>query len=274
MTRKEIKAEARGFLKGQWGKMTGMFIVYALISYAAVILFMLVGILTGSKAESLQESPLYLGSTMVAYVFQCMLMLGYTTIMLKVASGRSWGIKDLFSNARYTLKVFGMLLLMTVYVCLWSCLFIIPGIVKAISYSMALYILAEDPTKGINQCITESKEMMKGNKRRLLGLVFSFFGWILLGVIGVYVLLFVAALGPTALGDLGGVIAMMGIWSVIVIVMLVLEIVLMIYIETSRAVFYYEISGANNSYNSNDNLTMDQIKNQVELGDDWSNDFQ
>ncbi len=117
MTRKEIRAEARGFLKGQWGKASAMLFVYSLISYAAVMIFLLIGVITGSSVETLQESPLYFGSNIIAYIFQCMLMIGYATVILKIASGRSWGFKDLFSNARYTLKVFGMLMLMTVYVC-------------------------------------------------------------------------------------------------------------------------------------------------------------
>ena len=271
MTSKEIKAEARGFLKGQWVKASVMFLVYTLIASAAVMICSVIGIVTGSAtAETISESPLYFAGSILGYVFQAMLMIGYASIILKIASGRSWEFGDLFKSARYTFKTLGLVLLMTVYIMLWTCLFIIPGIVKAFSYSMALYILAEDPTKGINQCITESKEMMKGNKRKLFGLVLSFFGWMLLAVIVIYVVILIVAFAAASLGELVGIIAFILVLLVSCVAMVVLELPFLVYIEVSRAVFYYDISG---NGGTNNNLTDEQIQNSVELGDAWQDDF-
>ena len=55
--------------------------------------------------------------------------------------------------------------------------------IAAIRYSQAVYILADDPTKGIRQCMDESKEMMKGNKLKYFCLCLSFIGWALLSSI-------------------------------------------------------------------------------------------
>jgi len=68
---------------------------------------------------------------------------------------------------------------------LWTFCFIIPGIIAAIRYSQAFYILAQDSSKGVMQCIEESKWMMRGNKWKLFCLVLSFFGWALLAAIPV-----------------------------------------------------------------------------------------
>lgn len=59
-------------------------------------------------------------------------------------------------------------------------LFIIPGIVFALRYSMADYLLATRPELGPVEALRESRRLMKGNKGRLFYLDLSFFGWTLL----------------------------------------------------------------------------------------------
>lgn len=71
-------------------------------------------------------------------------------------------------------------LLQTVYVVLWSLLFVIPGIIASYSYAMTGYILAENPNMVPGEAIEKSKEMMEGNRWRLFCLQFSFIGWSLL----------------------------------------------------------------------------------------------
>ena len=71
-------------------------------------------------------------------------------------------------------------LLQSVYILLWSLLFIIPGIMAAYSYSMTGYILAENPNMTADEAIARSKQMMDGNRWRLFCLQISFIGWSLL----------------------------------------------------------------------------------------------
>ncbi len=68
-------------------------------------------------------------------------------------------------------------LMQTVFTFLWSLLFVIPGIVKSYSYSMAQYIKHDNPTWDWEQCITESRRIMDGNKWKLFCLQLSFIGW-------------------------------------------------------------------------------------------------
>ncbi|MBQ2785679.1 MAG: DUF975 family protein [Oscillospiraceae bacterium] len=58
-------------------------------------------------------------------------------------------------------------LLQSVYVLLWSLLFIIPGIIATYSYAMTSYILAENPELTASEAIERSKQMMSGNRWRL-----------------------------------------------------------------------------------------------------------
>lgn len=71
-------------------------------------------------------------------------------------------------------------LLQTVYVFLWSLLFIIPGIMASYSYAMTGYILAENPHLTASEAIERSKQMMYGNRWRLFCLQISFIGWSIL----------------------------------------------------------------------------------------------
>ena len=63
------------------------------------------------------------------------------------------------------------------FICLWTLLFIIPGIIATYSYSMAYYIKNDHPEYKWNECLKESKRMMKGYKWKLFCLEFSFIGW-------------------------------------------------------------------------------------------------
>lgn len=74
-------------------------------------------------------------------------------------------------------------LLMTLYIVCWSLLFVIPGIIKAMSYSMAYYIKCDHPELSTEQAIDASMQMMDGHKLRLFFLVLSFIGWLLLSLI-------------------------------------------------------------------------------------------
>ena len=74
----------------------------------------------------------------------------------------------------------GMCLLVQLYTFLWSMLFVIPGIVKAISYSMAVYIKAENPDISPSRAIELSKMITEGHKWDLFYLNLSFLGWFIL----------------------------------------------------------------------------------------------
>lgn len=80
------------------------------------------------------------------------------------------------------MKIVGGVLLKNIFLCLWSLLFIVPGIIKLYSYRMVEYILADNPDMGIMDAITLSRQMMNGNKWRTFLLDLSFIGWYILSV--------------------------------------------------------------------------------------------
>ncbi len=113
---------------------------------------------------------------------------GHNVYYLDLLRREPAGVPTLFSRFKYIGKAFGLRMYMMLFVFLWSLLFVVPGIIAAYRYAMATRILAEDPSKGIRQCVEESKAMMYGNKGRLFGLHMSFIGWVLLGALTLGVL--------------------------------------------------------------------------------------
>ncbi len=106
---------------------------------------------------------------------------GFSSYSLKTIRHEDAGLETLFSYMKSFLKVFCLYFMIGLFTMLWSFLFIIPGIIAAYRYSMAVYIFIDDPNKGVLQCISESKEMMIGHKWELFVLQISFILWYLLG---------------------------------------------------------------------------------------------
>ena len=65
----------------------------------------------------------------------------------------------------------------TLYIMLWSLLFVIPGIIKSYEYRMIPYLMAENPNLSKEQAFALSKQMMMGQKWSAFVLDLSFIGW-------------------------------------------------------------------------------------------------
>jgi uncharacterized membrane protein len=77
-------------------------------------------------------------------------------------------------------KSLGLAFMKSLFIGLWSMLFVIPGIIKSFEYAMIPYILADDAEISSKDAFKKAREMMKGNKWRLFKLNLSFIGWELL----------------------------------------------------------------------------------------------
>ena len=89
----------------------------------------------------------------------------------------------LFSRFNIYLKTLGLNILITLAVLAGTLLFIIPGIIVSLMFSQAFYILSEDPSKSITQCINESVKLMNGHKWDLFYLNLTFIGWWLVSIL-------------------------------------------------------------------------------------------
>ena len=113
----------------------------------------------------------------VYFVLGSIISVGYARFNLDLVDRGGPGFETLFGYFSYWKTTAIARLLQSVYILLWSLLFIIPGIIATYSYAMTEFILAENPDLTASEAIARSKEMMSGNRWRLFCLHFSFIGW-------------------------------------------------------------------------------------------------
>ncbi len=164
MERVQLKAMAKQQIQGN----IGTFFVMTLIIAAVAALANLIPVV-GSIASVLVLTPAF-GIAMV-------------TVYLNLTKGIQPDMKELFQHFDKFWGAFKVTFFMGLFTALWSLLFWIPGIIKALSYSMSMYILAENPNMGALEAINRSKAMMNGHKMDFFVLQLSFIGWHLLGMI-------------------------------------------------------------------------------------------
>lgn len=70
---------------------------------------------------------------------------------------------------------------MSIFIALWSLLLVVPGIIKALGWSMAYYIKVEHPEYTWKQCLDASTALTNGHKGDLFVLHLSFIGWYFVG---------------------------------------------------------------------------------------------
>ncbi len=117
---------------------------------------------------------------LITFIIGGVIELGYCRFNKNLIKGANPQFSDLFSQFNLFGKAFGLRLVTSIFVFLWALLLIIPGIVAAYRYSMAFYIMDDDPSIDIMEAIRRSKAMMQGNKGRLFCLHLSFIGWAIL----------------------------------------------------------------------------------------------
>ena len=121
-----------------------------------------------------------LASAVVFSMVASVISVGYAKFNLDLIDKKEINIKTLFIYFPQIIRTFVTSLLVSIYVLLWTLLFIIPGIIASYSYAMVPYILAENPSLKASEVLTESRRMMKGNRWRLFCLEISFIGWMIL----------------------------------------------------------------------------------------------
>ncbi len=117
------------------------------------------------------------------FVLRGSISIGHDRFCLKLVDGEQAQFDDLFSAFDIFGSAFVLNLLITLKVIAWSLLFVIPGIVAAYRYSMATYIMAENPGMQATEAIERSKALMDGRKGDLFCLDLSFIGWALLATL-------------------------------------------------------------------------------------------
>ena len=156
----KIKQEARNALEGHWTEAVVAYIVVGAISLCVQIIPRIGGLVV-----------LFLSGA---------LSVGFSRFCLNIIRSHEAKIEDVFWGFKQYARSLGASLLALLYIFLWMLLLIIPGIIKAFSYSQIHFILADDENVGIEEALKRSEKMMDGYKMDLFVLQLSFIGWAIL----------------------------------------------------------------------------------------------
>ncbi|MBN2696696.1 MAG: DUF975 family protein [Bacilli bacterium] len=142
--------------------------------YGPVIVILLI-----SYAISVAVSP---AAGVVTILAMAGFTYGYTKMFVDVTKGTEPDLQNILFigfKENYTRNLI-CYLLRALYTFLWGLLFVIPGIIKTYSYSMAFYLLLKEPELKGEDAITKSREYMNGHKMDLFILHLSYIGWYIL----------------------------------------------------------------------------------------------
>lgn len=197
MTNSEITAAARKKLSGNW--------------LLAILAFLIIFLLNSSIqyfTQNIYHFPIdledhlpFLNSTAFSntttkihtgLIFSIFLAgafsFGAAIFSIYLVRGYKAEIELIFDGFRDLNRFFVFLatnIIIFIFTLAWTLLFIIPGIIAALSYSMTYYILVDNPTISSLDAINQSKQMMKGHKWQLFKLWLRFF---VLGILCIFTL--------------------------------------------------------------------------------------
>jgi uncharacterized membrane protein len=190
MNRKELKINAKEKLKGKYAEAIKLYLIYIGITF---IINYIIGIITGVyigvtsvlgfEYSSLVMNIIDIISSIIAIIIEGLLAFGMMSFFLKISRGIDVTYKELFNKRKLFWPYIAITLVTTIFTLLWSLLFIIPGIIAALSYSLVYLIKLDHEDYDTVQVINESKKLMNGHKWEYFVLNLSFLGWILLGIL-------------------------------------------------------------------------------------------
>lgn len=173
VSRGELKEKAKRSLHGRYGETTKLLLMYFLINIGVGFIFAFL---------SFNEVSSSVLSEIVTLVIAGLLNFGYYSFFLKISRDEEVTYNELFKRTDLFLPCIAIMVLTGIFTFLWSLLFIIPGIIAAISYSMVYFVALDNPELKAMDVIKKSKEIMNGHKMDYFILELSFIGWSILSV--------------------------------------------------------------------------------------------
>lgn len=159
----ELLSRAKDRISGKWGEALLAGIVYMLVS---------------SVSGFIPFGSILIGGA---------LLLGWVMWSLAVVRNGEFKVETIFAGFNDFTRSLGTYLLMMLIVLLYTLLLIIPGIIKALAYSQAFYIMADDPEISSMDALRKSEQIMKGNKTKLFLMYMIFFLLSLLSVFTLFI---------------------------------------------------------------------------------------
>lgn len=172
--RKAYKEYAKKSLKGRWKTPVLISIIIILITVLAGIPF------DPQKVDSCIPWPL----SLIPMIFSAILSVAFISyVFALICTTEEVPFSKFIEGLNNWYNALLSSLWNLLWVTLWSCLFVVPGIVKAISYSQMFFIIAENPKIGARKAMQLSKIITQGHKGDLFTMGLSFLGWFCLAAL-------------------------------------------------------------------------------------------
>ena len=200
LERAQLKADAREAMRGRTPSTYLVALAFIVIlavlemlgtrlQFPGVTLAELFSVETEAQADRIMNA--YLTSPgvlnrLLSYavsLMEMMITVGFISYTLCVSRRIDAGFDELFAAFGNFFRLLALRVLTALLVFAWSLLLIVPGIIAAYRYSLAVYIQLADPDKSPIDCLRESRERTSGWKMQLFLFDLSFIGWYLLSAV-------------------------------------------------------------------------------------------
>jgi len=209
---KELRVQARGQLRGVWKQAMLVVAIFNFSTWPSLIYdlgaqLMLWEDMLSVRTHALLEDRSLISAlgfwlylpwpwnivdrlfSVINIILGGALYLGFAGYCLKRIRGQETSIKNIFDGFKRFFPSFLLMLFSGLFTLLWCLLLIIPGIIKGLGYSMAFFIMYDNPEIKPLEAIKRSSAMMMGYKWKLFKLLLStfgqaIFGWLLILVVG------------------------------------------------------------------------------------------
>ncbi|MBR4898826.1 MAG: DUF975 family protein [Prevotella sp.] len=167
------KDRAIASLSGKWGTCALAVLIYCLIIYA------------GSFISLLTVGDSAFGSVInIIWSLACVpLSWGLTVYFLDISRQNNPQYSQLFDGYKDFLRIILTYLCFGIAIGIGFLLLIVPGIIIALMFSQAPFILKDKPELSAIEVLSKSADMMKGHKMDLFLLGLSFIGWGILAML-------------------------------------------------------------------------------------------
>lgn len=193
-SRQEIKSHVKNTFRNNWQKAILLTIIPIAISLVTNYSSYIHNI-NGLYGSSIVNLPFSTGLiAIIISIISSLLTIGATFQFIDWLKNKDLEFSPLKSSFRIFngedfWKIIGIMIINYFFTVLWTLLFIVPGIIKAYSYSQAFNLYKEAKENGtadqynLVDYITQSKILMNGHKADFFVLDLSFIGWFLLSIV-------------------------------------------------------------------------------------------
>lgn len=184
-----IKQQSKDLLKGNWGKAITM----------VLVTWLSFGVWLGGSIGLLMSGNFGMGALFFVLFIPVIVMVGAGVQYVfldwvrqgKLADDWFKQIWQVFSDHRLAGKVIRVAYASAFFEEFWKMIFIVPGWIKQLEYSQALFIMKDhydnDEDITARQCLKESSLMMNGYKEDFFIFQLSYSGWQILGMLPLFI---------------------------------------------------------------------------------------